>query len=117
MDAKKKKKLKQLGGRVTTVKEFLELTDEDMAVIEARIAIAAAIRKGRTAAGLTQAELAKRIGFFNRTRSIPVSGSNGCTTLSQSIRPESIVAIAQLACSTEKKSFGSGLDLAKRTNE
>jgi hypothetical protein len=47
MDAKKKK-LKQLGGRVTTVKDFLELTDEDMAVIEARIAIAAAPDAGRT---------------------------------------------------------------------
>ena len=53
MDAKKK--LKQLGGRVTRAKEFLELTDEDMAVIEARIAIAATIRKGRMSAEIEEA--------------------------------------------------------------
>ena len=62
LTARQKKNLKAMGGRVTTVQEFLDLTDEDMAVIEARLAMSAAIRKARTHAGLTQAELAKRIG-------------------------------------------------------
>jgi DNA-binding XRE family transcriptional regulator len=85
MDAKKKKKLKQLGGRVTTVKEFLDLTDEDMAVIEARIAIAAAIRKGRTEAGLTQAELAKRIGS-SQARVAKMEGGDPQASLESMIR-------------------------------
>jgi len=85
MDAKKKKKLKQLGGRVTTVKEFLKLTDEDMAVIEARISIAAAIRKGRTEAGLTQAELAKRIGS-SQARVAKMEGGDPQASLESMIR-------------------------------
>jgi ribosome-binding protein aMBF1 (putative translation factor) len=85
MDAKKRKKLKQLGGRVTTVKEFLKLTDEDMAVIEARIAIAAAIRKGRTAAGLTQADLAKRIGS-SQARVAKMEGGDSQASLESMIR-------------------------------
>jgi predicted transcriptional regulator len=62
MDATKRKKLKKLGGRVTTVKELLGLDEHDVAAIEARLTMAAAIRKGRMEAGLTQAELARRIG-------------------------------------------------------
>jgi predicted transcriptional regulator len=85
MDAKKKKKLKRLGGRVTTVKEFLDLTDEDMVVIEARIAIAAAIRKGRTEAGLTQAELAKRIGS-SQARVAKMEGGDPQASLESMIR-------------------------------
>jgi DNA-binding XRE family transcriptional regulator len=59
---KQKKALKAMGGRVTTVQEFLGLSDEDMAVIEARAALSAAVKKGRIEAGLTQAGLALRIG-------------------------------------------------------
>jgi predicted transcriptional regulator len=54
MDAKKKRKLQRLGGRVTTVAEE--------AVIELRLELAAAVRKRRTAARMTQAALAKAIG-------------------------------------------------------
>ena len=62
MDAKKKRKLRKLGGRVTTVVEFLELSDAEQAVIELRLELAAAVRKRRTAARMTQAALAKAIG-------------------------------------------------------
>lgn len=36
MDAKKLKRLKVMGGRVTTVQEFLGLTAEDIATIESK---------------------------------------------------------------------------------
>jgi predicted transcriptional regulator len=62
MDTTKRKKLKKLGGRVTTVKELLGLDEHDVAVIEARLTMAEAIRKGRAEVGLTQAALARRIG-------------------------------------------------------
>ena len=39
MDARKLKKLKAIGGRVTTVQKFLDLSDLDMAVIEIRVAL------------------------------------------------------------------------------
>lgn len=61
MDAKKTRKLKRVGGRVTTVKDFLGLSEEDMAVIEARITLAKAVKQRRLQAGMTQAELAKLI--------------------------------------------------------
>ena len=59
MDAKKTKKLKQVGGRVSTVQDFLGLSEQDMAVIEARLALAKAVKARRLQAGLTQAQLAK----------------------------------------------------------
>src|SRR5262245_13857742 len=62
MDAKKKRKLQKLGGRVTTVAEFLDLNDAEQAIIELRLELAAAVRKRRTVARMTQAALAKAIG-------------------------------------------------------
>lgn len=61
MSVKKLRELRKSGGRVSTVEELLGLSEEDMAVIEARLTLARAVRAGRTEAGLTQAELAKRI--------------------------------------------------------
>ena len=58
MDAKKRKKLTKLGGRITTTKEFLGLTDAEAAIVELRLQLAQAVREHRLAAGLTQAELA-----------------------------------------------------------
>lgn len=62
MDAKKKRKLQKLGGRVTTVAEFLGLNEAEEAIIELRLELAAAVKKRRTAARMTQAALAKAIG-------------------------------------------------------
>ncbi len=62
MDAKKKSKLQKMGGRVATVAEFLGLSEAETAVVELRLELAAAVRKKRAAAGMTQAQLAKAIG-------------------------------------------------------
>jgi DNA-binding XRE family transcriptional regulator len=62
MDPRKRRKLRAMGGRVTTVKKFLGLTPAEDAVVELRLQLAEAIRKRRIAAGLTQAGLAKVIG-------------------------------------------------------
>jgi DNA-binding XRE family transcriptional regulator len=62
MDAKKRRKLKKLGGRVTTVAEFLGLHEAEEAIIELRLELSAAVKKRRTAASITQAALAKAIG-------------------------------------------------------
>jgi predicted XRE-type DNA-binding protein len=61
MDAKKAKTLKLMGGRVTTVADFLRLSAEDMAVIEARLTLAKAVKERRLQAGMTQIQLAKLI--------------------------------------------------------
>ena len=57
-----RKKLEAAGARVTTVKEFLGLSDADMAFIEMKVALARKLRECRTAAALTQEDLAKRVG-------------------------------------------------------
>ena len=62
MDAKKKRKLQKMGGRMATVAEFLDLSEAETAVVELRLELAGAVRKKRDAAGMTQAQLAKAIG-------------------------------------------------------
>jgi ribosome-binding protein aMBF1 (putative translation factor) len=62
MDTKKKSKPKKSSGRVTSVREFLGMTETEAAVVEIRVELAAAVRKKRLAAGLTQAELANTVG-------------------------------------------------------
>jgi DNA-binding XRE family transcriptional regulator len=62
MDAKKKRKLQKMGGRVATVTEFLGLSEAEAAVVELRLELAGAVRKKRAEAGMTQAQLAKAIG-------------------------------------------------------
>lgn len=85
MDAKKLKKLKAMGGAVTTVQDFLGLTNEDMAVIEARLALAKAIREQREEAGLTQAALAKSLGS-SQARVAKMEGGDPQASLDSMVR-------------------------------
>jgi predicted transcriptional regulator len=85
MDSKKLKKLKAMGGRVSTVREFLDLSNEDMAVIEARLALAKAIRERREEAGLTQAALAKTLGS-SQARVAKMEGGDPQASLDSMVR-------------------------------
>ena len=85
MDAKKLKRLKAMGGKVTTVQDFLELSNEDMAVIEARLALAKAIRERREDAGLTQAALAKSLGS-SQARIAKMEGGDPQASLDSMVR-------------------------------
>ena len=62
MNERARKRLEATGARVTTVKEFLDLSDADMILIEMKIALARKLRECRKAAELTQEQLAKRVG-------------------------------------------------------
>ena len=62
MNESTRKRLEAAGARVTTVKEFLDLSDADMAFIEMKIALAKKLREYRQAADLTQEQVAKRVG-------------------------------------------------------
>lgn len=85
MDDKRLKKLKAMGGRVSTVQHFLDLSNEDMAVIEARLALAKAIREQREDAGLTQAALAKSLGS-SQARIAKMEGGDPQASLDSMIR-------------------------------
>ena len=57
--AKKAARLEKAGWKTTTVQEFLNLSDEDMAVIEVKVALAKKLREQRTRSGLSQVEVAR----------------------------------------------------------
>ena len=62
MTKEKIKKLESVGFKVTTTKDWLQLSVEEVKVIEMRVALAAELEKMRKEAGLTQAQLAKKLG-------------------------------------------------------
>lgn len=62
MDKAKQKRLEAAGWKVGTVAEFLQLSDEEEAVIELRLRLSDSVRRRRTLLGLSQAAMAKRLG-------------------------------------------------------
>lgn len=62
MRKEKKEKLERAGWKVGDVKDFLGLTDADMAVIDMRVSLAKELRQRRLARSMSQATLARRIG-------------------------------------------------------
>jgi len=62
MRSDKKEKLERAGWKVGDAKEFLGLTDADMALIDVRVSLARELRRQRLAKKLSQTRLAQRIG-------------------------------------------------------
>ena len=62
MDARKRERLRKAGFRVGSVAEFLGLTPAESALIEMRLALMHELRERRAGSGMTQAELARRLG-------------------------------------------------------
>lgn len=61
MKKKKKERLEKAGWKVGTVKDFLELTDEEVAFIEIKLTLAKYLKDSRVRKKLTQDQLAKII--------------------------------------------------------
>jgi DNA-binding XRE family transcriptional regulator len=61
MDKRKKEKLAKKGWKVGSVAEFLDLSAEESAYIEMKLALSEKLRERRRHKKLTQAELAKAI--------------------------------------------------------
>ena len=62
MKAEKKKRLEAAGWKVSTVSEFLGLTDEETALIELKLDLARAVKAERMRRKMTQAEVGERLG-------------------------------------------------------
>jgi predicted XRE-type DNA-binding protein len=58
-EARKAVRLERAGWKTVTVQGFLGLSDDDMAIIEVKVALAKRLRAQRTRAGLSQVEVAK----------------------------------------------------------
>ena len=61
MDKRKKDKLAKKGWKTGSVAEFLDLSDEESAYIEMKLALSENLKERRRRSKLTQAELAKAI--------------------------------------------------------
>ena len=59
MKALNRKKLQAAGFKVGTVQEFLDLSDDEMALIEMKVRLVAMLKAAREAKGITQQKLAK----------------------------------------------------------
>jgi DNA-binding XRE family transcriptional regulator len=62
MKPSRRKKLEKLGFKFGTVQEFLQLSDEDMALIDLKIRLIEMLKDARKTAGMTQHQVAKLIG-------------------------------------------------------
>jgi ribosome-binding protein aMBF1 (putative translation factor) len=61
MREQKKKRLESKGWKIGTVKEFLDLSDEESAYIDLKIKLAAGLRQRRREKGLSQLDLAAKL--------------------------------------------------------
>ncbi|MFI5461490.1 MAG: helix-turn-helix domain-containing protein [Isosphaerales bacterium] len=61
MDKHTRKAIEDAGFHVTTVREFLDLTDAENELVELRVAISRAVRARRESTGVTQSQLAERV--------------------------------------------------------
>jgi transcriptional regulator with XRE-family HTH domain len=94
-------RIQELGGRVTTVPKFLELTREDEAYIEMRLAWSRKIRETRIEFGWNQTELAARVGS-DQSRIAKVERADPSVSFDLLIR-------SLLALKLEPKDIGSAL--------
>ena len=62
MKAAKAKRLKATGWKVGSTKEFLRLGDQEAALVEVKLCLMDALRQTRRRRGISQVELAKRMG-------------------------------------------------------
>lgn len=60
MEPSKRRKIEDAGGRVVTVAEFLQLTPEQEAIVEIRLALSKSVKKMREQERLTQQKLAEK---------------------------------------------------------
>jgi DNA-binding transcriptional regulator YiaG len=62
MDEAKRARLEAAGWKVGSAVEFLELSDDEAAFVEMKLGLSEALRERRTRQGVTQVELANRLG-------------------------------------------------------
>jgi len=61
MNKGKRARLEAHGWRVGNAKDFLELSSEEAALVETKLALSGSVRERRSKQGLSQAELARRL--------------------------------------------------------
>ena len=80
MNIDKKKRLERSGWIADGATDFLELTPEEASFIELKLALAAGIREVRERNGLTQSEVAARLGS-SQSRVAKMEAGDGSVSL------------------------------------
>jgi DNA-binding XRE family transcriptional regulator len=62
MNAAKARRLKAAGWKVGSTKDFLRLSDQEAALVEVKLCLMDALRQARRKRGISQIDLAKRMG-------------------------------------------------------
>lgn len=62
MKSAKAKRLRAAGWKIGSAKEFLRLSDQEAALVEVKLCLMDALRQTRRRRGISQVELAKRMG-------------------------------------------------------
>ena len=74
-----KKRLEDNGWKFSNTKEFLQLSNEEMELVELRIELGRLLREKRVNKGYTQANLAKKIGTSQSRLAKMESGDSSVT--------------------------------------
>ena len=101
MDAKKRKQLQKAGWSVGDATDFLNLSPEEAALVEMRVALSRSLKARRLAAGLTQTTLAKQLGS-SQSRVAKLEAADPSVSLELLIR-------ALLAVGASRKDVASAL--------
>jgi len=80
MKPAKRQKLETAGFRVGTAQDFLQLSDEEMALIDLKVRLVHMLKSIRQSSGLTQHELAKKIAS-SQSRIAKMEASNSEASL------------------------------------
>jgi len=85
MKQSKKEKLEKAGWRVGSAQDFLGMTDEETAITKLKITLARSVRERRNRMGITQAELANRIGS-SQSRVAKIEAADSAVSVELAIR-------------------------------
>jgi ribosome-binding protein aMBF1 (putative translation factor) len=81
----KSRKLQKAGWRTGSAKDFLGLSDAEAALIEMRLSLSRSLRERRVGGGLSQADLAARMGS-SQSRIAKMEAADSSVTLDLLIR-------------------------------
>lgn len=107
MDVRKKKRLEKAGWAVGGADAFLGLSKEEAAYLELKLALSQALRERRTALGLTQAALAKKLGS-SQSRVAKMEASDPTVSADLLIR-------GLLACGASRKEIARAIARMRRS--
>ncbi len=106
MQKKKRERLEEAGWKVGSAADFLGLSDEEAAFVELKLSLSESLRERRTTLGLTQGELARRLGS-SQSRVAKMEASDPSVSLDLLVR-------ALLATGATPREIASAISLRQR---